>query len=593
MNMKVFLRQVLFLLDREVTKQLPWLLVLFVVSSLLDVIGIGMVGVFLAFIVDEGMLHKIPIYLQLYLRDFNHNELISWAGIIVIFAFIFKAFVGIYTQKKFVFMTTQFTTRLKTRLMVGYQNATYAFHLKQNTAYLQNYIGQASVFAGMVTSFLGIVSNVLITGGIVISLLVLHPVAMLVLALLLGFFISCYDMFLKRKFIHYGKTIALASGEINKSIIQMIGGLKEIRILGKETYFLNRMKNATYDHALAISSNNAFALIPRYVIESVAAIFLIVLTVGMLWIGMSPLSIVPTIGIFSVACIRLLPAANQLMSSLNQIRSSSYATNMVYEEVYALERRYNTTLETIHSHRQDKITFSQFFLKQVSFRYSKAKRDALVGINLTIHRNQSIGLIGSSGSGKSTLVSVILGLLTPTQGQILVDGQSIQNLRAWLNNFAYIPQHIFLLDDTLKRNIAMGVEDKDINLGRLNQAIQMAQLMDVVEELPEGVDTFIGENGVRLSGGQRQRVALARAFYHERDIIIMDEATSALDNETEREIIRSIKRLKGIKTLIVIAHRLTTIQYCDLVYKLERGKVIACGPYDEIVGSTRSSVAVG
>jgi ABC-type multidrug transport system fused ATPase/permease subunit len=303
---------------------------------------------------------------------------------------------------------------------------------------------------------------------------------------------------------------------------------------------------------------------------------------GALLVGTNPLTMIPTLGVFAAACIRLLPTVSQIIGQFSQLRSARYVTDLLYDEIYQLEQ--SNKIRNSKNDQEHRQLFSQFILRNVSYHYENAKFGALKDVNITFFRGQSIGLIGSSGAGKSTLVSIILGLLTPNTGELLVDGHTIETTRAWLNNFAYIPQSIFLLDDTLKRNIAMGAEDSEIDDIKINHAIEMAQLSDVVSELPDGVDTLIGENGARLSGGQRQRVALARALYYEREIIVMDEATSSLDNETEREVINSIKKLHGLKTLIVIAHRLSNIQYCDIIYKLEKGRVITSGTFDEVVG---------
>ena len=395
--------------------------------------------------------------------------------------------------------------------------------------------------------------------------------------------IALYEMFVKNKLISMGKILAIANGEINKSILQAFGGLKEIRVLGKEWFFLNKIKEVSTEYSAAISTYSSLQLIPRYTVESAASIFLVVLILGALSIGISPISMIPTLGVFSAACIRLLPTISQLIGQFSQLRSAAYATNLLYEEINELENASKTNL-TIDNN-EERLEFSQFSLQKVFFRYPGAKQNALNCVDLTVLRGQSIGLMGSSGAGKSTLVNIILGLLAPDEGRFIVDGSPIKNTRAWLNNFAYIPQAIFLLDDTVKRNIAMGTADENIDTQKLCAAIEMAQLREVVDGLPNGVDTLIGENGIRLSGGQRQRIALARALYHEREIIVMDEATSALDNETEHEVINSIRKLQSIKTLIVIAHRLTTLVYCDRVYKFEKGQIAAQGSFFEVVGN--------
>lgn len=586
--MKTFFKRYFFLLDPQAKKQLPMLLLIFMSSSFLDVVGIGLVGAFLLLIVNfNQMLHKLPMSLQNFLSGFTENHVIFSVGIGLIFAFILKGFLGVFVQKKTVFLTSQFTMRLKMRLMKDYQNAEYGFHLKQNSAYLLNKISLADSFSNsaLFTS-LNIVSSLLIVIGITTCLVVSHPLITLFLTMMVASIFFSYEFFVKNTIARISKILATAGGEINKSVFQAMAGLKEIRVFGKESFFSDKMAAATLNYSCAISLFNALQLIPRYAVESAASIFLVSLVLCALSIGTSPVNMIPTLGVFAAACIRLLPTISQLISQFSQLRSSSYTTGLLYEEINTLENQYKMNLKESRLCQP----FTEFSLKHVAFSYPNAKQDALHDINLTLLRGQSIGFMGASGAGKSTLISIFLGLLSPNSGQLLVDTLPIKNLREWLNNFAYIPQSIFLLDDTLRCNIAMGTEDVEIDNQKLNQAITMAQLEDVVAELPNGVDTLIGENGVRLSGGQRQRVALARAFYYDREIIIMDEATSALDNETEYEVIDAIKKLHGVKTLIVIAHRLTTLQYCDVIYKLEKGRIVAQGSFDEVVSNQDVSV---
>lgn len=581
--MKKFFKQCMFLLDHEAKKKLPLLLFIFLSSSLLDVIGIGLVGAFLLLIVNYSeVLHKLPLALQYHVNQFSENSVIVFVGICLIIAFIFKAYWGIFSQKRMVRFTSQFSVRLKMRLMTGYQAAAYSFHLKQNSGYLINKISMSDSFSNnVVSTSLSIISALFVVVGIITSLALVHPVVTFLLAVMTSIIFICYEFFVKNSVINLGKTLMVSNGEINKSILQALGGIKEVRVLGKENFFLQKIHKVVNQYLYASASYNSLQLIPRYAVESAASIFLVTLVLGALLFGTSPVNMIPTLGIFAAACIRLLPIVSQLIGQFSQLRSTGYLTGVLYDEIITLQNLNESHLNILHDGKGQ--SFLQFSLQNISFRYDNTKQNALNNIFLSFNRGQSIGLMGTSGAGKSTLVSIILGLLKPDSGELLIDGAPIQNLRKWLNNFAYIPQSIFLLDDTLKHNIAMGSDDDEIDSQKLNDAVVMAQLSDVVANLPQGIDTVIGENGVLLSGGQRQRVALARAFYYDREIIVMDEATSALDHETEREVINSIKRLHGVKTLIVIAHRLTTLQYCDVVYRLEKGEIVAQGSYAEIV----------
>jgi ABC-type multidrug transport system fused ATPase/permease subunit len=299
--------------------------------------------------------------------------------------------------------------------------------------------------------------------------------------------------------------------------------------------------------------------------------------------------LVPTLGMFGVAALRLVPSANMLSVSLVQHRYYRDSISRLYNDVRTLVRGVR---ETRKYPRESADGFRIFALAHVQFSYPEARRPALRDLTLEIRAGDSIGLIGPSGSGKTTLVDLLLGLLVPEIGELLYNEKPLNAvLENWHAQVAYLPQQVFLTDDTMRRNVALGVDDTQIDGARVSEALRQARLEELVHQLPNGIDTIIGERGIRLSGGQRQRVALARAFYHERSVLIMDEATSALDDETEREIIDEIKRLKGRKTIIVIAHRLTTVRYCDRIYRLENGVIVDQGTYEQVVGGS-ASVAV-
>ncbi len=580
--MKEFFRQYFFLLDKSTKGFLPFLLVLFLLSSMLDVVGIGLISFFLLLVVNfNTIFNKLPFFLQNIFSSFSEKKTIIIVGILLIFSFIFKGVTSLYVQQKTIATTSQLAVRIKIRLMRAYQHADYAFHLKQNSSDLINRTGWADGFVNNAFSAsLNFISSLLVMSGILFFLFLVHPIATAFLVVLVVMLFTTYRLLFQKKIQEMSRVLSIANVGIIKAILQGIGGLKEIRILGCESFFLQKLANATSSYSFALARYNALQLIPRYFIEAFASVFLIAIILVTVITGVKPVDIIPTLGVFAAACIRLLPTLNQFVGLSSQLTVGSFTTNLLYQEISTLENQRSNQVIGI---TKDRLLFSTLTLQDITFRYSLALHDALTDVNLTIQRGQSIGLIGPSGSGKSTLVSVILNLLKQKTGRVLVNGQPINDLRAWLNNFAYMPQSIFLLDDTLKHNIAMGIEDADIDEEKLTNAIISAQLSDVVSGLPQGADTVIGEHGIRLSGGQRQRVALARAFYFEREIIVMDEATSSLDSETEREVITAIKRLHGIKTLIVIAHRLTTIEYCDIVYKLEKGRITAQGNFNEVV----------
>jgi ATP-binding cassette, subfamily B, bacterial PglK len=585
--MKYFFKQFFFLLDHEAKRRLPFLVVMFLVSSFLDVIGISLIGFFLVLITNPEHFMAFLPFGQGILNHFSLKSFIYVVAAVIVAAFLLKAWLGCLIQKKVALFGSQYAFRLKLKLMRAYQAAPYSFHLRRSSSDVLNCFGQTDAYINsLLTPVLTLCLNALIVVFILSLLVILHPAATLGLSVLFAAIIWLNGHLIKKKARSLGLVLAVAGAESMKSIQHALQGLKEIRIMGTEPYFLRKLELVADRISTASSQNTFYQAIPRYAIEALLAVFIIILCVVNLASGASASSTVAFIGVFVAAGVRLLPTVTQLAGGLNQIRFSIPKMNLLSEELRELEGLQGKDELQASS---EKAVFSKVEFRDIHYAYEEvANIRALQALDLTICKGESVGIIGMSGAGKSTLVNVLLGLLTPQQGEILVDGKPIANMRTWLNNFAYIPQSIFLLDDSVKRNIGLGVEDADMDDARLEQAIQMAQLDQVIKDLPQGVDTLIGESGVRLSGGQRQRIALARAFYHERDIIVMDEATSALDNETEKEVIKAIKQLHGKKTLVVIAHRLTTVEHCDVIIKLKQGRVEQMGSFQEVVGETVS-----
>jgi len=326
--------------------------------------------------------------------------------------------------------------------------------------------------------------------------------------------------------------------------------------------------------------NQVIQIIPNYLIEFALVTFVVLFISITYFLGQNTQELIPVLGMFGMATLRLKPIALNVFTNVSNLRYNRDAISRLYQDIQQLESFEQITKpQTQHSAKTEK--FRSMILEDVNFSYQNTSQQTLEKISIEIHSGESIGLVGASGAGKTTLMDVLLGLLPPEDGIISYNGKPLNESYAeWHSQVAYLPQQIFLIDNTLKRNIALGIVDKEIDEEKLHQAIQKAKLKEVVDQLPQGVDTLLGERGIRLSGGQRQRVALARAFYHDRNVLVLDEATSALDNETEQEIVNEIQRLKGGKTLIVIAHRLTTVQHCDRIYRLNCGRVVECSTPD-------------
>lgn len=320
--------------------------------------------------------------------------------------------------------------------------------------------------------------------------------------------------------------------------------------------------------------------LPRLWLELLAVAGLVALVLVLLVQGKPPTTLLPILGVFAAAAFRIMPSANRILGALQNLRYSLPAIDKLYQEILLLNN-------TASNESNDTMLFQNMLtLEQVTYRYENAEHRALNGVSLNIKWGTAVGFIGTSGAGKSTLVDVILGLLTPASGRVLVDNVDIQsNLRGWQNQIGYVPQSIFLTDDSLRRNIAFGLSDDLIDDEAVLRAIKAAQLEAFVGGLSEGVNTLVGERGVRLSGGQRQRIGIARALYHDPGVLVLDEATSSLDMATEKSVMEAINALHGEKTLIIIAHRLSTVANCDWIYKMEQGCVIDAGSFEKLTAT--------
>jgi ABC-type multidrug transport system fused ATPase/permease subunit len=593
--MTQFLTKLLYLTKGH-HKSLVVQLFTFLFISGLEVFGTGIIGPFIGIATNPDLVRSNSLINSIYTKlNFNSDQqFLTVLGLLVIIAFYTKSFMSFHSQKS----VSQFVYNLKRdlscKLMISYMKAPYDFHLNINSATLtQNIITTTdNVCLGLIQGLLTATSNILVLLALMALLVKTSALAMVMIAMLTIVMFGLVQS-MKHRLERWGKDGWQASAEMIRILNHGLGGLKETRVIGCESYFVQQMDQQATKHAKNLSLSYSYGSLPRYVIESFMITFLVVFTILFINFNQHQQSLTAVLGIFGLASIRLLPASGNLVSGLNLVRSNTFAVDQLYFSLKNLEKE-NLIPDLDSNEKSNNVLTSkdinhisfekQIVLNKLTFQYPNTSRKALDEISLTIHRGQSIGIIGKSGSGKTTLVDVILGLFRPQSGDIKVDGISVYgDLRAWQNILGYVPQSIFLIDDTLEHNIAFGVPDNLIDRDRLKNAILLAQLNEVVEQLPNGIETIVGERGVLLSGGQRQRVGIARVLYHKREILVFDEATAALDNETEHLVTEATRALSGSKTIIIIAHRLSTIEHCDRIYQIDQGKVLKSGTYKEVV----------
>jgi len=575
------LKKIKLILNKNQNRRVYYLIILVFIGMLFEMLSLGILLPFLSIVLKPNAANLYPILRTLlkFIGNPTHNYFIFLCLIIIVGIYILKTAFIIYStweQSKF---SANLSASLSKQLFKGYLQLPYKFHLERNSAILiRNIQGEVSNFTGMTNSIIFLITEISVVTGVAFMLFLIEPIG--AFSVMLFLLISGYIFFniTKKKLTIWGEERQNYAGLMSQSLMQGLGGVKEVKLMGKENYFLETFTIPNVSNTKILTKVQTLNQIPRLYLELLSIIALSFLIMIMVIQNKPTEFIMPTLGLFVAAAFRMIPSVNRIMSALQSITFTKPVINLFHAEFSLIREDYE--IKKVH---QDYIFKNEIILNNICFKYNTSNLEALKNISFEIPKGSCIGLIGQSGSGKSTLVDIILGLLDPNSGSISVDGIEInKNLRGWQNQVGYVPQSIYLVDDTLRNNIAFGVHKSEIDENMLENAILAAQLSEFIKTLPEGLDTKVGERGVRLSGGQRQRIGIARALYNNPQILIFDEATSALDNQTEIEFMESLKMLQGVKTMIIIAHRLTTVKDCDIIYKLKEGKIIQKGTLHEI-----------
>jgi ABC-type multidrug transport system fused ATPase/permease subunit len=578
---KEYLQKVFYLLDDDKQK-IPILTLLFILLSLFDIFGISIVASYLSFISNDIAVDNLMIQIfEIIGWSIEKDRLLLNMGLLIIAVFLVKTFFSISLNKFIIKFSLKQKVKLSSFLMNAYQSLPYVQYLNRNSSeYIYSIQNHTETFSGLILLLLRTFSDFIVAFFIVL-LLAWHNIYILIfLAIIVGFVVWVYDSLFSRNIDKFGKKVNAANNLLIRGVSEGISGLKEVRVLGKEAYFYKMVYTGIRDSAYYNSKLKIATSIPRYLIEFVMVFFIISIVIIVVFIGNGLDTLFSTLAIFGIAALRLLPVVSALSNTLIFLRFSSDSVKKLFNDVQKFKK--TKIKRVVDGYQLSSEKFREFELDNVSFSYPDKASDVIKNISIKVAAGEAVGIIGPSGAGKTTLIDLILCLLDPSDGSIKYnDSESELSLLEWQSQIAYLPQQVFIIDDSLKANIALGVDNVDNT--QLNYSIKKAKLESLVNYLSDGVETFIGEKGIRLSGGERQRVALARAFYHDKNILVMDESTSSLDIETEKEIIKEIKDLHGVKTLIVIAHRMSTIQHCDRIYRIEKGRVIKSGKFEEVV----------
>jgi len=567
------LKKISKLIPKRRQKQLPFVAIAMVLGAAFEVLGISLIIPLMDVI--SGTSNQATDFVMSYLATDDEKYVALFSVIVFALLYVSK---GLYLSG-LAWLTARFAYIVKAEvsnnLMDKYLHAPYEFHLQKNSAQLiRNLTTEATQLVSYaINPSLIILSESFVIVSIGIFLLVVEPQGTIIVMLILIVMSYAFQRFLGGYTRRIGQIRQHADGMIIQNSQESLGGIKDVKILGKEMEFFKEFQKNNLISSESSAKQNVISQLPRMYLETIGVIAFSILILLMVIQGGDFSKIIPVLGVFALAAFRLLPSANRILSSVNSLRFADSVITSLYDEMTTVSPK---ELQSENPYMQsDSITFQHNIeLKDISYRYPKSQEFALSGVNLTVRKGESIGVVGKSGSGKSTLSDLILGLLKPTTGVISVDGVGIEHsMKGWQKIIGYVQQDIFLLDNSIKRNIAFGELDNEIDHNKLADAVNEAQLTELISGLPEGINTQLGERGVRLSGGQKQRIGIARALYRNAPILIFDEATSALDNETESEVVSAIKSLKGTRTMIVIAHRLSTIGHCDRIVELKNGRI--------------------
>ena len=565
------------LLDKKQKRTMAGLMVLMIIGAFLQTAGVGMLVQAVNVVMDPQVLEKGGIVKDFYdflgYRDFKSFSVMVMVFLVVTFA-VKNLFLFVQQKLTLAFVyTNQFAT--SERMMRSYLRRGYEFYLNADTAVVQRSItSDVNNMYALILALLQLMSDGVMSLFVVGYCLMTNGVLTMLLAASLVLLMALIKNILKPIMYKAGKDNQDYYSGLFKWISQTVQGIKEVKVTGKEQYFVDEYRKCGSGYVSAVQRYSLYNNIPKLLIETVCIAVMMGYMIVLTLLGTATENMLEVLSTLAAAAFVLLPAVNRIN---NQINSIAYfepffmgVSDNLQDEIS------DNKVDISFATDEEKLPLRRAIeLKDIVYAYPNTDKLIFDHASLTIPIGTSVGIVGTSGAGKSTIVDILLGLLEVQEGSICADGAEVKSrYRNWLKNIGYIPQMIFMLDDTIRRNVAFGVHDENIDEERVWEVLREAQLDEFVRELPEGLDTGIGERGIRLSGGQRQRIGIARALYYDPEVLILDEATSALDNDTEAAIMDSINRLHGRKTLVIIAHRLQTIEKCDLVYRVQEGKAV-------------------
>ncbi|HHT9106438.1 MAG TPA: ABC transporter ATP-binding protein [Candidatus Wujingus californicus] len=575
------LRKIRRILTKREKIQFSIIALLILIGAILETFGIGLIVPFISLINNPHVIqeHKSLLFVYHLFNVKSFDKFLMIVGIALMVFYLFKnvyIFFVYFVQYRVIFNKQAF---LSSRLFNIYLRKPYVFHVRRNSAELLQRVDSdvSHFYGGVIQQILTVFSESLVVACVVTLLFFVEPYITLIACIILGVCSLVFKKVFHKKLGTISKNRHSVLGERYKLLNQSFGAVKEIKVMGKEDFFTKVLSACCVSYSKLNYTFNLINVMPRIIFETSTVIGILTIVLVILAKNGGAGSTMTVLALFVTASFRLMPSATRMSAALALIRNTMASVDAVYRDMFldiggGFEKSSAYSSNSMNGKKKD----CQYIeLIGVSYMYPNSNSFSVKDVSLGIPKNSCVGFIGESGSGKTTLVDIVLGILIPTEGMVVVEGQNIfSDLSSWQKRIGYIPQSISLLDDTIRRNVAFGMPDNEINDDQVWKALESAQLKNFVESLPLKLETSIGERGVRLSGGQRQRIGIARALYYNPKILILDEATSSLDNDTEKEVMNAIEALHVEKTLIIVAHRYSTIQNCDIIFELRGGKLI-------------------
>lgn len=585
------IRQLFFLLSPQQLREFYILQILVVIMAFTELLGIASIAPFMALVGDIGLLQKdsgvFATFYELSGLTDPVNFLI-YSGLIVLLMLTISTLMSMFTIWKLSMYSAKVGAEISDQLYTYYMQQEWLFHTSGSSAYLTKQVSTEAmrVASGIIQPLMQMTAKLVLALFISVSILIYDPVIAVAGLLLFAFaYFLLYKLVRKRLQVN-GIKISQILSQRFRLMNEGFGGIKDVLLLNRRYDFVERFRASGKSFAYAEGNNSAISQVPRYFMELIAFGAMISLVLILVKLHQGNLgTVLPILAIYALAAFKLLPALQQIYSSVAHIKGNTAAFDAIKDDLEnAFSGQHSTVKQTETSHLP---LNHQVSLNNITFSYPNKTSPAVDGLSMIIPKNSVIGIVGASGSGKSTTIDLLLGLLIPQEGEIFIDDIliTVDNMRAWQNTLGFVPQSIYLSEGSIAENVAFGLPIRSISIDQVNRALELANLRELVGQLPEGIDTKVGERGVQLSGGQRQRIGIARALYHEAAILVFDEATSALDGITEKIIMEAIHEFSGHKTIVMIAHRLKTVQKCDIIYMMDEGKIVDQGTYQELINN--------